>query len=126
MAYFKHQYISMPTYTKADEITAAAQDLMNVLTQDVISIIGHNGREKLIELANIFNKVAKKLPMHKAEEESATITNNQVKPRVEIIHQRQQTTTQQPYQTHAKQNVTTTKAALTINQPHRTPKIHMP
>ena len=105
----------MQTYTKADAIMAAVQDIMNVLTQDGRSNIEHNDREKLIEHVSIFNNVAKTLSMHKAEKESAKIINNIVKPRVEIIHQRQQTTTHQPHQTHANQNVTAPKAALTIN-----------
>ena len=60
MVYFKHQYTTMPTYTKADAIMAAAQDLLNVLTQDATSNIGQNDKEKLIELMNIFNKATKK------------------------------------------------------------------
>ena len=79
MVYFKHQYIKMQTYTKADAIMAAVQDIMNVLTQDGRSNIEHNDREELIEHVSIFNNVAKTLSMHKAEKESATITNNQVK-----------------------------------------------
>ena len=74
-AYFKHQYIFMPTYTKADAIMAAAQDLRKLLTQEATSHIIQHDREKLIELATIFHKVAQKLPLHKAKKESAIITN---------------------------------------------------
>ena len=67
VVYFKHQYVTMPTYTKADAIATTTQDLMKVLTQDVPSHIGQKDNEKLMELANIFNRVATKLPMQEAE-----------------------------------------------------------
>ena len=76
MAYFKHQYITMPTYTKADAIMATVQNLMKVLTQEATSNIIQQEREKLIELATIFHEVVQKLPQHEAGKESATIINN--------------------------------------------------
>ena len=67
MAYFKHQCITMPTYTKADEIMAAAQNLMKVLTQEANSNIINHDREKIIDLATIFQNVAQKLPQNEAK-----------------------------------------------------------
>ena len=58
MAFFKHQYITMPTYTKADTIMAAAQNLMKVLTLEAMPNIIHQDRKKLIKLMTIFQNVA--------------------------------------------------------------------
>ena len=61
MAYFKHQYITMSTYTKADAMMAAAQNLMKVLTQKATSNIIRHDREKLIEPATIFQRYTTKV-----------------------------------------------------------------
>ena len=59
----------MPTYTKADAIMATVQNLMKVLTQEATSNIIHQDREKIIELATIFQNAAQKLPQNEAEKE---------------------------------------------------------
>ena len=89
----------MPAYTKADAIMAAAQTLMKILIQEADSNIVQHDKEKLIELATIFQNVANKLPQNEAEKESATIINNKEKPRVDIKHKHIHTTAQQQYQT---------------------------
>ena len=66
----------MPTYTKADTIAAAAQGLTKVSTQDAPLHIGQKDSTKLIELTNIFNRVAKKLPMQETENKSANKTKD--------------------------------------------------
>ena len=110
----------MPTHTKADTIMAAAQNLMKVLTQEATSNIIHQYREKLIELATIFQNVVQKLPQDETEKESATIISNKEQPKVENACKQIQPTTQQPHQTHAQNDMITTTDALTVNG---TPKI---
>ena len=76
MAHFKHQYIIMPTYTKADALMTAVQNLMKVLIQEADSNIIQHDREKLIELLTIFQNIVQKLPQNEAEKEGATIINS--------------------------------------------------
>ena len=44
--YFKHQYITMPTYTKVDVIVVASKELILVLQHDTTSNIGQTEKEK--------------------------------------------------------------------------------
>ena len=78
--YFKHQYITRPTYTKADAIVS--KELIRVLQHDAPANIGQTKKQKLTELANIFNKVAITLP-----NQEANISSSCIQLRVDIMQQ---------------------------------------
>ena len=73
--FFKHQYITMPTVSKADTIVAEAHKLTQVVREEIESNIGTMEQQHLKQLAEVFQNIAKTLNNREAEKPSQTISN---------------------------------------------------
>ena len=63
----KHQYITVPTSSKADAIAAVANKLAQVTLDETSTSIRDTEKDQLTQLATIFNSVATKETDKKAQ-----------------------------------------------------------
>ena len=73
--FFKHQFITMSTVSKADTIVVVANKLTQVLREKTESNIGVTEQQQLKQLVEAFQKVAKTLNEKETEKPSQTISN---------------------------------------------------
>ena len=73
----------MPTYTMADAIVAASNELIWVLQNQTQSNIGQTKKDKLTTLASIFNMVAMTMTSMKTNQSSSSTNPNIIQLRVE-------------------------------------------
>ena len=76
--FFKHQNITVPTYTKADVIVA-----VKVLQDEIPSNIGATKNKQLTKLATIFNTIATKITNTGARKHGTTSNPYTIQPRVD-------------------------------------------
>ena len=75
----------MPTYKKADTIVAVPKELIRVLQNNAPTNIWQTEKEKLTELATIFNKVATTMPNLEANLSISSLNTTSIHLRVDIM-----------------------------------------